>query len=307
MVGFAICAWLGLGLVMYPSGMVVEGPDGTGLTMVQTVYLMSQILTTSGYGDLVPKTTPGMLFTTFYVLFCALLVSAATFEILDRVASSHHEHTGSIVGKLVASEDGPSVDTWFSRNRDLMLSASIFIGCIGTWTWFFVNGCDAARVDTESASVYEQQCEVMSLVEAFYFAVSSVTGVGFGDVVARTPSGQLFSSVGSLVGLCSYVNLLEKIAMKLLDMKELSKIEHLSEQDILAADENNDGTLDAFEFTRFMLTRYDLVSPAILDGIKKNFEELDIDKSGTINTDDLALLCERQALRISEHMKSSNN
>lgn len=60
--------WVVCGLWAYTSSAVVHDAEGGGLTYCQAIYLMSQIITTTGFGDITPKSDLGMLFSTFYIL-----------------------------------------------------------------------------------------------------------------------------------------------------------------------------------------------------------------------------------------------
>lgn len=58
------------------------------LTWLDALYFSTITLTTIGYGDIVPKTEIGKLFTIFYVLFGVGII-AATLNVLVKGAATH--------------------------------------------------------------------------------------------------------------------------------------------------------------------------------------------------------------------------
>merc|ERR1719161_1403800 len=78
--GVCLVAWLVLGLVMFTQVFYFNSPHFAGaartLTLVEAVYLFAQIITTVGYGDVIPAYLTGQLFIGCFV-FCAILLIAA--------------------------------------------------------------------------------------------------------------------------------------------------------------------------------------------------------------------------------------
>lgn len=78
-VAFIAAAVLGTGTVFYH---YVES-----LSWLDAFYFSTITLTTVGYGDIVPKTDPGKIFTIFYVLFGVGII-AATLNLLIKGAAT---------------------------------------------------------------------------------------------------------------------------------------------------------------------------------------------------------------------------
>lgn len=129
----------------------------------------------------------------------------------------------------------------------------------------------------------------MPFAQAFYFGVTSLTTIGFGDIVPTTSAGQIFSVSFGFLGIATYFNLVGSVAEKLMHIKAVTTLDMISEQDFDLADVTHDGQIDLYEFTRFVLRRYDLVSGKVLDSITKNFNDLDADNSGFITHADMAV------------------
>jgi len=268
--------WVVVGLCAYTSNEVVHDAEGGSLTYCQAIYLMSQIITTVGYGDITPKSDLGMLFSTFYILVSALLFSGIIMELIDYVVDKQQSHVDNALSQML---DGQAVSQSFLQRHVTLLMASLFFSlCAFVWMLFFMFYCDQAG----------GVCEGLTFVQAFYFAIVTMCGVGFGDIVPRTQAGELFAAGASVLGIVTYLNLVGAISDSMLKAKKNAHITTLSESQFTAADLSNDGTVDLYEFTRFILTKFNMVSADVLDDIRHNFSELDANGSGDITLDDIS-------------------
>merc|ERR1712098_830135 len=93
-------------------------------------------------------------------------------------------------------------------------------------------------------------------------------------------------------------NVVGSITGRCLQAKKDLRMAEISHDDIMLADTNcqegEEPQLDLFEFTRFILARYDIAKVEILDGIKKNFDDLDVDKSGHLDAMDVLKRTEKK-------------
>jgi len=144
------------------------------------------------------------------------------------------------------------------------------------------------------------ECEHRSFVESFYMAVVTLTTVGFGDITPRTAAGEAFFALASLAGVATYLNVVSEIVNLAGKTQHQHRIKKLEKAFIRAADISQDGRVDLFEFTRFVLLRCELVSNEVLEDIRRNFEELDADRSGYLSAEDVLQVVEHT----SSHQKS---
>ncbi|CAK0850306.1 unnamed protein product [Prorocentrum cordatum] len=200
-----------LGVVM---GMVFE--DWEFLT---SLYVIVQIVTTIGYGDVTVQTDWMKLFMAFYVL-AALLVVANFFNlIMDVVIESNVQTIRSRLRKVeigaLASihNDEEAKEAWGTTNRAVS-AAVLLVFAISTGTLFFrfaesctcsygntqedfdLQQCDESSYDTCVATEGLQ----MSWASAFYMSVITVTTVGFGDHSPKSRIGRIVGIIWMLLG-----------------------------------------------------------------------------------------------------------
>merc|ERR1719171_1416125 len=87
----ALFIWLSGGIYLFTNVLLFQsGHFDTvrSLTLVETIYLMTQIITTVGYGDITPAKPRGQVFIGIFVLLSILLiadmVSAVTHIVLEQ-------------------------------------------------------------------------------------------------------------------------------------------------------------------------------------------------------------------------------
>lgn len=295
LVGFAI--WFAFGLIAYMSGYVVVGPEGRGLTLCQSMYLMSQIITTVGYGDYTPATSTGRLFLIFHILFAGLLITGMFTQAVDWFVTQHAASAGNFVnGFLQAGEEDDQ--TWLEFLFPVLVAGFFFLIAILIWTLFFVYFCDIFHTDVDIKTDGLHECEDQTFMSAFYMAVVTMTTVGFGDITPRTAIGEAFCAFFSLVGIVTYINLVGAVTETLLKARENYRIEQLSHQDFDVADTNCDEKVDLFEFTRFILLKFRIVDSVVFQEVERNFNALDTDGSGFLDHQDLQHLVDKYDAKI---------
>jgi len=80
-----LCAFLG-GILLFTNLLFFQSSHFDGirsLTLVECVYLMAQVLTTVGYGDITPAKPRAQVFVALYVLFSLLLIANTVSDIAN--------------------------------------------------------------------------------------------------------------------------------------------------------------------------------------------------------------------------------
>lgn len=297
-----VALWLGVGFIAGMSGLGVTDEGGRSLTVVECLYLMSQVLTTTGYGDLVPKTGSAKVFFLFYVLASGLFVSGLMCQFIGSATESSRATMDEIWGHIFNEKNSVAdfQPNWCVRHKDLLLSLAILLVVIFAWTTFFVLYCDWFFEEDHEFEEPMQRCEDRDWQTAAYFAVVGMLGIGFGDIVPRTVGGQLFCAVVGLLGLGVYLNFLECMAGMVHVQNLRLNTETLIHASWENADINGDESLDYGEFLQYVLGHYQLVSVDVLKKISRLFDDLDVDRDGAVSFDELRNLMEAHRSRIKE-------
>ncbi|KHJ40921.1 Ion channel [Trichuris suis] len=163
------------------------------LTLFASLYYAVQVCTTIGYGDVVPSTALGKLFTMAYSLFGIPLL----FYILDE--------WGTLLMKLMfrikylwnARTMGRSIHHHIHTVDDVPLSLALLL----QFLWLCL-----------SAALFQSWEKDVDYFSSFYFFFISFTTIGFGDVVPKHPLYMPLCSILVLFGLAQLsmcINLLQ--------------------------------------------------------------------------------------------------
>lgn len=141
--------------------------DTYNTTFNDAFYFAVVTLTTVGYGDVVPTTDGAKIFVSIYILVSLVLIGAA-LEMSDFLFSIDSEEI---------DEDNLEKTKEYMRKARwrMYFNFSIVVGLMVISVIFFV--CS----------------EDYTFVNAFYFTVSTLSTVGYGDLSPRSFSGRLFS------------------------------------------------------------------------------------------------------------------
>lgn len=270
--GFALFVWLITGLVCFTQFCKFQSPHFGGiqrtLTLVEAVYLFAQILTTVGYGDITPSETSGQLFIGLFV-FCAISLIAGMFSemstILYERAERRMAEAVEEAGKHLHTHDGQAVigvrkkASWVP----LLISCVIFVCSLLAGVMFY------CLFPGEGKTVGE----------GIYMSIITLTTVGFGAITPETESGMVFGAFWMLFGVAALGFVVANFTETLMSLRS-EDAAHLHHQEEVADDilhhefADHHGRMDEFGYLRYALLKYNMVGKKQLDGILKQFQEL---------------------------------
>jgi len=271
------------GIVFY----TIEEDWGVG----DAIYFSFVVMTTVGYGDLLPSSDGSKIFTCAYVLIALAIASVALASVMNAIVmralqSKKKKKTG------IFDEHG---QLWKRRKRFFgALLAFSFVILLGTIVY-------GAGMDWEKHGF-----EGDKWVNGLYMTIITVTTVGFGDL---NPVGddffKFFTIMMMLVGIpifaFSLAAFTEVIFGEQRDKVELSVVEgglcHKKFQGLEefskefaaagAGNEDNDNKISRFEFLSFILVQNGVVDMQTISQAMDNFTALDRTESNFLTRDDV--------------------
>jgi hypothetical protein len=234
-----------------------------GYSRRDAFYFCCTLLTTVGYGDIAPETVAGKAFTMVYILLGLTLVTTCIGTIISE-------------GAQMASAGPPQLP---SVRRELGSLATavllvLAVNCIGAYWVVQVDG--------------------VSVFDGFYWALITSTSVGLGDI-ETSEATRTFNTVYMLVAVGSVAYGLGKLVEVLCNIGKVRRIERFCARgvttDLIAEiDVGGDGAVSRLEFASYMLVATGKLNQGDLNEVMALFDQYDLDGSGSIDQEDVALV-----------------
>jgi len=272
------------------------------LSIVESVYLLSQMLTTVGYGDITPAYPRGQVVVGFYVLCSILLIADMVGQVSTIVVNrltAYSEKLANATDRLAAAararlrrqqhneggeddkeDDDDSVrkvmpiKLWKKPELQLMpivgsgLCLTFFV-TLGICFWHYYPG------------------EERTWMQAIYMSVITLSTVGFGAFTAQTEGGMVFGAFWMLFGVTALVSFVSAFTelMMMIKIAEKWSVEKVADEmrDRLAKLEvGSDGKLDEVQFMKFALLQAGKCTEDDLEGIDARWKALE-PRSGKVD------------------------
>lgn len=307
MLALAIAAaWVLVGLCAYRGQSWGDPPEP--YTLVETLYVMTQIITTVGYGEYHPSQEGGYLFTALYVLIAIVLMASLGTVLTDYIVKGHSKIMSTALKDLHFARlpdldlDGNEGMCGMSVSMpELSLESSaisVSMQELNPGTYAFLRALLMWCLCVLSGVVFFCMFpgEEKSFIEAFYMSVMTTTTVGFGDQVPATEEGRVFTCIWMLVGTAAFANMIANFSAAFLAQRQLRKLERGDLTDITRDElfkrchQEGDCNITRADFILFMMKDIGALNSDMVDLFSANFDELDVSKSGFLDPDCLERL-----------------
>jgi len=218
-----LCSFLG-GIWLFTNLLFFQSSHFEGLrslTLVECVYLMAQVLTTVGYGDITPAKPRAQVFVALYVLFSLLIIANTVsevsntiaerlWEVNEEAAERAAERARSLIRREERVEEELAVDTTGTLEENEIALGKILQQKVPPLPWknlrqkltgwlFFVFLGVAFYANYPG--------EEKTMWQSVYYSIITLSTVGFGAFTALTPGGKAFGAFWMLFGSFSLLGL----------------------------------------------------------------------------------------------------
>jgi len=162
---------------------------------------------------------------------------------------------------------------------------------------------------SEKEAFAEDNGRPLSFANAFHFSIVTMSTVGYGDWAPYTRRGQTVGAFFILSGVTILANFAGIVVGYFMTRKELIESEDFLKNSLLTPaqiedfDADGNGEVDKFEFLQKSLIACKFVDIDKIDLIMAKFNDLDVDKSGTITMSDFGMYEELIQERKDERLK----
>lgn len=244
------------------------------------IYFLTVTISTVGYGDFSPTTDGSRMFTILVIVVGLVFI----FSILSDMANFVLDLAEEQAAKIAKQKDITTFDPWkYWKKRSyslMMVLFLLFVGSICLW-----------------------QIEGWTYIQALYFCVVTVTTIGYGDMAVDKDAAKIFLLFYIPLAVCIVAGALSSIAAIEVERRaDEKKMENLNRKldfnMIREMDTNGDG-VDRLEFLVAMLVQNGICDKEEdIDPWLKRFDELDVDGSGMLDQEDIAIMEKQEAERL---------
>eukprot|EP00930_Biecheleria_cincta_P021811 TRINITY_DN16050_c0_g1_i1.p1 TRINITY_DN16050_c0_g1~~TRINITY_DN16050_c0_g1_i1.p1 ORF type:complete len:343 (+),score=55.92 TRINITY_DN16050_c0_g1_i1:58-1086(+) len=273
------------------------------------LYLITQIVTTIGYGDIAPTRRLHRALIALYVLLALVVLAYFLNNFVKMLTDREEEFMMQVIEQAGHSDivhEQLRDDRLWGKNTQFCKSTVLFLSYIAFGTIFYstyegcscgygstiVEGCDPTSYETCSQG--KNPGQIKDVVSAFYFSVITLTTVGFGDLTPMTVVGRYIGIFWMLTGVVITANWVGQLTTLFLERNDhaekkklLQKVQTLVDEVFAKLDYDNDDALTRAEHHLYMLQKYGLLSNATLASLDGHFDKLDEKKSGQVTLEQI--------------------
>jgi len=255
------------------------------LTLIEAVYLFSQIFTTVGYGDITPAYTRGqvtvgvsvflaiMLIADMVSQLSAILVQRAQEKVKQSIDAATTVMSTTLGAQQIKKERVIGADKEESSIWPVVGAMTTFFVFVGIGTCFF----------------HFYPGEGKTLGQGLYMSIITLTTVGFGAYTPVTEAGMVFGAFWMLFGVAALGAAVASltawsVAMKKQSDEELPDLKHAEEM-LRNECADSRGLVDKVGYIKYALVKWDLAKKEEIEQIISQFDSMKLDAAGKVDVD----------------------
>jgi len=277
----ALFAWLTVGLALFTQVIIFQSPHfdyNRPLTLIEAVYLFSQIFTTVGYGDITPAHVRGQVTVGIFVFVAIMLIADMVSQLSAILVQKAEENVKKHIEKATSALGMQKKEEVIGQKPE----ASVWpvVGSLATFFTFVIIG---------TVFFHFYPGEGKTVGQGVYMGIITLTTVGFGAFTPVTQAGMVFGAFWMLFGVAALGAAVASFTAWTVALKK-SKEPQLPDINAAAEMLRNDcatgnGRVDKLGYMKYALVKWDLVNKEELDKIMQQFESFQTDASGTVDAD----------------------
>lgn len=301
----ATCMWIAIfgGLYLFTNVILFQSghfKQIRPLNIIECIYMMSQVITTVGYGDITPAKPRGQVFVGMYVLCSFFIIAMVVSDMVSLIMASaqryqeklagkeHVEVSFKLKGKAKADDDAhhhghdlshdhsgkavaqPKVNLKAEAVKPqyapLVYAFCIYAFFAITWILFF----------------HLYPGEGKTWMQATYMSIITLSTVGFGAFTPNTTGGMVFASFWMIFGSASLVSVVGAFTQIVVDSKEYERFdEEQSAKTIKKLQDDGHKEMGETQFIRFTLIQKGLCEAEDVDALLDHFQTLSEETGGS--------------------------
>ncbi|CAK7324510.1 unnamed protein product [Dovyalis caffra] len=246
--------------------------------ILDSLYFCMVTMTTVGYGDLVPDSAAAKLLACVFVFTGMALVGL----ILSKAADYLVEKQEILLIKALHMHQKLGPAAFLKEIETNKVKYKCYLAVVILSVLMLVG------------TIFLYMIEDLDGIDAFYCICSTITTLGYGDKSFSTGYGRMFAVFWIPMGTIGLGQLLLYIAELFTESRQKALVNwvltrRMTNLDLEAADMDDDGVVGAAEFIIYKLKEMGKISQEDIALVMKEFEDLDVDQSGTLSASDIVL------------------
>ncbi|KAL9403006.1 hypothetical protein Peur_006855 [Populus x canadensis] len=274
-VAVLLAVYLGLGTIcFYAVRDDIKGKKTNPI--LDSVYFCIVTMTTVGYGDLVPNSAFVKLLACVFVFVGMALVGL----ILSKAADYLVDKQEILLIKALHKHEKPGPAASLKEIETSKVKYKCYLALAILSVLMLVG------------TVFLYMVEDLDIIDAFYCVCCTITTLGYGDKSFSTGGGRFFALFWMLTGTIGLGLLFLYIAELFTESRQRTLVHWVltrktTNLDLEAADIDDDGVVGAAEFILYKLKEMGKISQEDIALVMEEFEDLDVDQSGTLSDSDI--------------------
>lgn len=262
-------------------------------SMLNSLYVVTQLVSTVGYGDYVLQEDASKLFVAVFALVSLIICAYAISALADKLVQGRACNVTSYLESMETLDTKEAKESWKEINELITQMATVVVFIVfGTVLFRFLEPCScnkhspAGCIDHDFRTCHATGGQGKSMIDAFYMTVMTLTTIGFGDVTPQSALGKAIAIPWMLIGVVVFAHALATwshyfyVGHVTRRLKAKDEVHTITKDVFAKIDKDGNGSLDKAEFLAYTLLKYEHISDSLVDKIFEQYDQFEGAKEG---------------------------